>query len=88
MALVQPQSDVAALWQEALEGYKKVTDIDLLGRSATQRSVNSIMVSNALVSLPYCPRWQTLFLAMSSPVLEFIVRCPGTSTLYTCSCLR
>jgi hypothetical protein len=47
MALVQPQSDVAALWQEALEGYKKVTDIDLLGLSATQRSVNSIMVSNA-----------------------------------------
>jgi hypothetical protein len=48
MARVQPQSDVAALWQEALDGYKKITDIDLLGRSEIQRSVNSIMVSNAL----------------------------------------
>jgi hypothetical protein len=49
MALVQPQSDIAALWEEALNDYKKVTDIDMRSRLNVQRSVNSIMVTQNLI---------------------------------------
>ncbi|KAH3966001.1 hypothetical protein HBH52_200240 [Parastagonospora nodorum] len=44
MALLQPQSDIAALWEEALNDYKRVTDIDMRGRLNMQRSVNTIMM--------------------------------------------
>jgi hypothetical protein len=44
MALAEPQSDVAALWEEALDNYKIVTDVDMRARLTTQRSVTSIMV--------------------------------------------
>jgi hypothetical protein len=46
MALLQPQSDIAALWEEALNDYKRVTDIDMRGRLNMQRSVNTIMVTD------------------------------------------
>ena len=47
MALVQPRNDIAALWEEALDDYKKITDIDMRCYPTGQRSVNSIMVSQA-----------------------------------------
>jgi hypothetical protein len=46
MALVQPQSDLAVLWDEALNDYKKVTNIDMRSHLMMQRSVDSIMVSH------------------------------------------
>ncbi|CBX95105.1 hypothetical protein LEMA_P115200.1 [Plenodomus lingam JN3] len=42
MALVPPQSDVAVLWEAALDNYRKTTDVDLRAHLRTQRSTTSI----------------------------------------------
>ncbi|KAF2856640.1 hypothetical protein T440DRAFT_437517 [Plenodomus tracheiphilus IPT5] len=44
MALERPQSDVALLWEAALDSYKKTADVDLRAYLRTQRSIESIKV--------------------------------------------
>lgn len=48
MALAQPDSDIAALWDEALTVYEGVTKINLRTQSTKQRTVESIKVGPQL----------------------------------------
>lgn len=41
----EPQSDVARLWDEALNDYKDVAKVDIKSALLAQKSVTSIMVS-------------------------------------------
>lgn len=49
MEVRQPQSDVAALWEEALTSYSEVAKVDIRSILQSQQSISSIMVSNSVL---------------------------------------
>jgi hypothetical protein len=49
MALAQPKSDVAALWEEALDDYKKETTTDIRDHLTSPHNIESIKASGTQI---------------------------------------
>jgi hypothetical protein len=49
MALAQPKSDVAALWEEALDDYKKDTATDIRDHLTSPHNIESIKASGTQI---------------------------------------